>query len=103
DRGADHREATRPHQSPASQACHSSTFSSCSAHVAANLVSPVSLLTLTKYSQSPSGGPTAASIAPPPGVAFGPGGSPVCPLMFYGLWVARYSSVAATPPVFTAA
>ena len=49
---ADHREAAHRgrggHPFEAAHACHSLTFSSCSAQVAANLVSPVSVLTATK-------------------------------------------------------
>src|SRR5699024_4513925 len=77
DRGSDLGAAPRLHHFAASQSCHSPTLCSRSAQVAANFVSPSSVLTLTKYSQSPPGGSTAASRAPAPGAAIGPGGSPV--------------------------
>src|SRR5699024_8218350 len=47
-RRTDHGEATHAHPFDASPACHSLTFSACSARFAANFVSPVSVLTLTR-------------------------------------------------------
>src|SRR5690625_721486 len=100
DRGADHGETARgrrgAHAQPSAHSCHSRSFSSCSAQVSANLVSPVSVLTVTKYSQSPAGGSWTASRDPAPGEAIGPGGSPVCRYVLYGLSVARSASVVPT-------
>src|SRR5699024_3673951 len=100
DRGADHGEAALSGGGARAQlsahSCHSRTLTSCSSQVSANLVSPVSVLTVTKYSQSPAGGSWTASRLAPPGEAIGPGGSPVWRYVLYGLFVARSASVVPT-------
>ena len=49
-----------------------------------NTVSPVSRLTVTKYSQSPPDGFMTAEIAASPGLEIGPTGSPAFTYVFHG-------------------